>query len=223
MPPVAAAERACRRSRQVAPGIRVLALRTPTLPPAAHTNVYLVGPDAGPQVAGRSRQSPYPDQQAVARRACSPPSRAAARSRWSLLTHHHGDHVGGAAALAGALGVPIAAHAATARRLARACRGHARARATATRVARRSTRVFTPGHADGHLCFDARRRDDRGRHGRRARHDPDRSERGRHGALPRVARAPARARRDAHAAARRTVRRSPMAHGEAARVHRAPR
>src|SRR5690348_8826984 len=26
----------------VAPGIRVLALRTPTLPPAAHTNVYLV-------------------------------------------------------------------------------------------------------------------------------------------------------------------------------------
>ena len=32
----------------VAPGIRVLALRTPTLPPAAHTNVYLVGPDRGP-------------------------------------------------------------------------------------------------------------------------------------------------------------------------------
>ena len=32
----------------VVPGIRVLALRTPTLLPAAHTNVYLVGPDAGP-------------------------------------------------------------------------------------------------------------------------------------------------------------------------------
>ena len=32
----------------VAPGIRVLALRSPTLPPAAHTNVYLVGPEAGP-------------------------------------------------------------------------------------------------------------------------------------------------------------------------------
>ena len=36
---------------QVAPGIRVLALRTPTLPPAAHTNVYLVGPDRGPVIA----------------------------------------------------------------------------------------------------------------------------------------------------------------------------
>ena len=49
---------------QVAPGIRVLALRTPTLPPAAHTNVYLVGPEIGP-VAWSIPASPYPDQQAV--------------------------------------------------------------------------------------------------------------------------------------------------------------
>ena len=34
----------------VSPRIRVLALRTPTLPPAAHTNVYLVGPADGPVV-----------------------------------------------------------------------------------------------------------------------------------------------------------------------------
>src|ERR1700742_3821878 len=48
----------------VAPGIRGLALRTPTLPPAAHTNVYLVGPEGGP-VAVIDPGSPYPDQQAV--------------------------------------------------------------------------------------------------------------------------------------------------------------
>ena len=48
----------------VSPGIRVLALRTPTLPPAAHTNVYLVGPDVGP-VAVVDPGSPYPEQQAV--------------------------------------------------------------------------------------------------------------------------------------------------------------
>src|SRR5262245_57979177 len=48
----------------VAPGIRVLALRTPTLPPAAHTNVYLVGPEAGP-VAVVDPGSPYADQQAL--------------------------------------------------------------------------------------------------------------------------------------------------------------
>src|SRR5450432_2979792 len=78
---------------QVAPGIRVLALRTPTLPPAAHTNVYLVGPDLGPW-AVVDPGSPYPDQQAVLDAAIET---AGVRLGVVLLTHHHGDHVGGAA------------------------------------------------------------------------------------------------------------------------------
>src|SRR5215218_6317845 len=94
---------------EVAPGIRVLALRTPTLPPAAHTNVYLVGPEAGP-VAVVDPGSPYAEQQAIldAILAEIPIARV-------LLTHHHGDHVGGAAALAARWRVPIAAHPATAK------------------------------------------------------------------------------------------------------------
>lgn len=130
---------------QVAPGIRVLALRTPTLPPATHTNVYLVGPETGP-VAVVDPGSPYPEQQAQLDRVVGPLSPAVV-----LLTHHHGDHVGGAAALAARWSIPIAAHAATARRLA--------GRIAVTQiisdgdVVHDATAIFTPGHAEGHLCF----------------------------------------------------------------------
>src|ERR1044071_7066784 len=126
--------------RQVAPGIRVLALRTPTLPPAAHTNAYLVGPGARPG-AVVDPGSPYPDQQAILDRvlASAPPCVV-------LLTHHHGDHVGGAAALAERWSVPIAAHPATARRLAGrvAVSVHLEDGDTAYGV----NAIFTPGHAE---------------------------------------------------------------------------
>jgi endoribonuclease LACTB2 len=135
----------------VAPGIRVLALRTPTLPPAAHTNMYLVGPDQGPQMV-IDPGSPYVDQQSVLDRAISQEADAGRPLALVLLTHHHGDHVGGAVALATRFGVPIAAHANTARRLA-----------TKVPVTRELadgedvhgvTCIYTPGHADGHLCFE---------------------------------------------------------------------
>src|SRR5690242_15739613 len=86
----------------VAPGIRVLALRTPTLPPAAHTNAYLVGPDGGPLVVV-DPGSPYPEEQAALTEAISREGPLAA----VLLTHHHGDHIGGATAISQALGAPI--------------------------------------------------------------------------------------------------------------------
>lgn len=130
----------------VAPGIRVLALRTPTLPPAAHTNVYLVGPEHGP-VAVVDPGSPYPDQQAILDAVLDeiPLERV-------LLTHHHGDHVGGAAALAARRAVPIAAHARTAQRLSgRVAVGEILE--DGDRVSG-ATCVYTPGHADGHLVFE---------------------------------------------------------------------
>ena len=131
---------------QVARGIRVLALRTPTLPPAAHTNVYLVGPAGGP-VAVVDPGSPYPEQQAVLDAVLANLPIALV-----LLTHHHGDHIGGAAALAARWNVPIAAHAATARRLEGILE--------ITRLIEDGetihgmTAVHTPGHAEGHLCYE---------------------------------------------------------------------
>src|SRR3954452_14771246 len=96
----------------VGPGIRVLALRTPTLPPAAHTNTYVVGPDLGPCVVV-DPGSPYPDQQEILVGALDNVDIAGV-----LLTHHHGDHIGGAEAFAAARNVPIAAHRRTIERLA---------------------------------------------------------------------------------------------------------
>ncbi|HEY1815879.1 MAG TPA: MBL fold metallo-hydrolase [Kofleriaceae bacterium] len=128
----------------------MLALRTPTLPPAAHTNAYLVGPDRGPQLV-IDPGSPYPDQQAALDQVLAADAAAGRPLAAVVLTHHHGDHVGGAQALADRWQVPIAAHANTAHRLA--------GRVTVTRELADGeqlgewTAIFTPGHADGHLCF----------------------------------------------------------------------
>ncbi len=131
---------------RVAPGIRVLALRTPTLPPAAHTNVYLVGPERGPVIAV-DPGSPYPAEQAALDAVLADlPIEAVA------LTHHHGDHIGGATALAERWGVPILAHANTAKRLAGIV-DVTRELADGETV-HGMTCVFTPGHAEGHLCFE---------------------------------------------------------------------
>jgi glyoxylase-like metal-dependent hydrolase (beta-lactamase superfamily II) len=68
------------------------------------------------------------------------------------LTHHHGDHVGGAAALAASRGLPVRAHALTLGRL-RLGRAEVRPVADGELLHGRWRAIFTPGHAPGHLCF----------------------------------------------------------------------
>lgn len=139
---------------EVAPGIARVAVRTPTLPPATHTNTYLAG-------TGRwtvfDPASPYDDEQA---RMWGLLRAGHGQVERIVLTHHHVDHVSGAEALRGQLAgvgqrVPIAAHRVTADLVA----GDIQVDEvledddvlTCAEVKLRC--VFTPGHAPGHLVF----------------------------------------------------------------------
>jgi endoribonuclease LACTB2 len=137
---------------QVAPGVVMVPLRTPTLPPATHTNCLLVGER---RLAIVEPASPHPDQQ---RRLDREITRHGGQVVAVLLTHHHQDHIGYAAALRDRHQVPLYAH-----------------RHTASRVDFEVDRlledgdvvdlgdgmaieaVFTPGHAPGHLVYLERR------------------------------------------------------------------
>ncbi len=137
-------------------------VRTPTKPPATHTNCYLIYPSAELLIIDPG--SPYEDEQ-EALAACIDWLIADGRSvREIILTHMHPDHVGGVNALRDHLGesVRVAAHRLTAEPLAgsvsvdRLIEDDEVIRLEASpKIALRA--MHTPGHALGHLCFHEER------------------------------------------------------------------
>ena len=135
------------------PGIVMLPLRTPTLPPATHTNAFLVGHERVVLVDPGSPHTAEQERLQAAVRAYLAEGREL-HAVW--LTHHHPDHVGGVNAIREAFDVPVAAQQATAEILVR--RGIPVDRLlvegeTAELGGLRITAHRTPGHAAGHLCF----------------------------------------------------------------------
>ena len=104
------------RKIEFRPGVLMFPLRTPTLPPAAYTNAYILGRSETVLI---DPGSPFPeviDGMIEAVRELEQTDGRKVTAIW--LTHNHPDHVGGVQQLREALGVPVAAHTETAKRLA---------------------------------------------------------------------------------------------------------
>ncbi len=141
------------RARELSHTVDLFSGRTPTLPPATHTNSYAIG---GRDVLLVEPATPYGDEQrewiAWAR---ALPSRGR-RVLAIVATHHHPDHVGGAEVLTRELGVPLWAHAQTASRIevpVARCLAEGDDVMLEGPIAERWSVLYTPGHAPGHICL----------------------------------------------------------------------
>lgn len=131
--------------RQLADGLSVLPVRSPTLPPATHTNAWVLGRRA---VTVIDPASPWTDEQDRLAEALS--GHEVARI---FLTHHHHDHISGAEDLRQRTGAPIVAHALTAAQIPFSVDELISDGAPIETDAGSWQVLHTPGHAQGHLCL----------------------------------------------------------------------
>lgn len=133
-------------------------VRTPTKPPATHTNCYLIYNSR--EILVIDPGSPYEEEQQALAAAVDDLVREGRSVREIILTHMHPDHVGGVNSLREHLGGQgkVAAHRFTAEPLGDTVLvdrliedGDIIELSGSPRIALRA--LHTPGHARGHLCF----------------------------------------------------------------------
>lgn len=139
------------QAAQIAPGAWVLALDTPTLPPATATNTLILGEE---QLVIVEPATPHAREQARLDALLGELLAEGRSLAGILITHHHPDHIDYAPTLRDRHEVPVFAHRETAKRLPFSVDelvdpgwtlelggGHA------------VEALFTPGHAPGHHVF----------------------------------------------------------------------
>lgn len=145
-------------------GFFLCALRTPTIPPATHTNCYIVG---GEEQVIIDPGSPYPEEQARLDAVLDSLLAEGRRFREILITHLHPDHIGGVRHLAERYHLPVATHRLTAAALQAGTGAEAEVRVDRLieddelivlknqhdKLEWKLRALWTPGHARGHLSF----------------------------------------------------------------------
>ncbi|HKQ60990.1 MAG TPA: MBL fold metallo-hydrolase [Candidatus Polarisedimenticolaceae bacterium] len=136
------------------PDVWMLPVRTATLPPASHTNVWMPGGERFAVIDPGSDDAAELERllAVIARRRAS-----GSQPKIVLLTHHHRDHTAGAEILALRLGVPLGAHPAVFERIGATRSGLERIDLDeGDRIDLGGMELvahLTPGHAPGHLAF----------------------------------------------------------------------
>ena len=156
------AHREVTRQMEFQPNYFCFPVRTPTKPPATHTNCYLIYTSEELLIVDPG--SPYEDEQQALAKTVDSLIAGGRTVREIVLTHVHPDHIAGVNALNAFLQtthgrrVPVAAHRLTAESLkgqfaVDRCIEDDEVMALSGEPAIRLRALYTPGHARGHLCF----------------------------------------------------------------------
>ena len=129
-------------------GIVMAPLRTPTLPPATHTNAWLVSTDGGTAVVDPGAPDPGEQARLFAMLDALATEGRPPREVW--VTHVHPDHVGAVAAVSERYRIPVRAHRLAAGRIPGVAVAPLR---EGDLLGGRFLVLETPGHAREHLAF----------------------------------------------------------------------